>query len=122
MLGERKYKNLIMLAPTNDISNLKEVQGKQERERLAIQSARNTVQVAEQALKLNDQILIMEQPVRVDEMAELSELSKKRLRKLVKSCPLARKINIGFSRPDILTSREKKKEVGPTTEEWMEST
>ena len=109
MLGERKYKNLIMLGPTNDISNLKEVQGKQERERLAIQSARNTVQVAEQALKLSDQVLIMEQPVRVDKMAELSELSKKKLRKLVKSCLLACKINIGFSRPDILTSREKKK-------------
>jgi hypothetical protein len=51
----------------------------------------------------------MEQPVRVDEMAELSELSKKKWRKLVKSCPLACKINIGFSRPDILTSREEKK-------------
>ena len=36
LLGERKYKNLIMLAPSNDISNLKEYQGKQERERLAI--------------------------------------------------------------------------------------
>ena len=44
------------------------------------------------------------------------------MRELVKSCPLAGKIKIGFSRPDILTSREKKKEVGPTTEEWMEST
>ena len=111
LLGERRYKNLIILAPSNDISNLKEVQGKQERERLAIQSARNTVQVAEQALKSVDQVLIMEQPVRVDEMADLSELSKNKLRELVKSCPLAGKIKIGFSRPDILTSSEKKKEV-----------
>ena len=53
----------------------------------------------------------MEQPVRVDEMADLSELSKNKLRELVKSCPLAGKIKIGFSRPDILTSSEKKKEV-----------
>ena len=51
MLGERKYKNLIMIAPTNDISNLREVRDRKERERLAVLSARNTLRVAEKALE-----------------------------------------------------------------------
>ena len=42
-LGERVYTNLILLAPTNDISNLRDIEGKRERERLAVQSAKNTI-------------------------------------------------------------------------------
>ena len=110
-LGERKYSNLILLAPTNDISNLKEIKSKTERERLAVQSAKNTIQVAEEALKSVEEVLIMEQPIRVDDMAELSELSKRKLREFAKTCPLAGRIKVGSSRPDIICSDEKKKEV-----------
>ena len=111
LLGERKYANMIMLAPTNDITNLKEVQGKEERERLAIESAKNTLRIAEKALESVDQVLIMEQPVRVDSLAKLSEFSKSKLREFARSCPLAGRIRIGSSRPDILNSDEKKAEV-----------
>ena len=111
LLGERNYTSMIMMAPTNDITNLKQVDGKQEQEKMAIQSARNTLQVAEMALKSVEKVLIMEQPVRLDEMAELSELSKLKLRDLVKNCPQAGRIRIGCSRPDILTTEKKKTEV-----------
>jgi hypothetical protein len=110
-LGEREYTNLILLAPTNDITNLREIVSKKERERLAVQSAKNTIRVAEEALKSVEKVLIMEQPLRVDDMAELSEFSKRKLRELAKSCPLAGRIKIGSSRPDIISSDEKKKEV-----------
>jgi hypothetical protein len=53
----------------------------------------------------------MEQPVRVDSLAKLSEFSKSKLRELARSCPLAGRIKIGSSRPDILNSDEKKTEV-----------
>ena len=111
LLGERKYSSMIMLAPTNDITNLKEVQSKQERERLAVESAKNTLTIAEKALESVDRVLIMEQPVRVDSLAELSEFSKSKLREFVRSCPLAGRIKIGSSRPDILNNEEKKTEV-----------
>ena len=110
-LGEREYTNLILLAPTNDITNLREIVSRKERERLAVQSAKNTIRVAEEALKSVEKVLIMEQPLRVDDMAELSEFSKRKLRELAKSCPLAGRIKIGSSRPDIISSDEKKKEV-----------
>ena len=111
LLGERKYTNLILIAPTNDISNLKQVKGKQEREKLAIQSAKNTVEIAERALKSVEKVLIMEQPIRLDEMAKMSEFSKSKLREFVKSSPMAGRIKIGSSRPDILSTEEKKVEV-----------
>ena len=111
LLGERKYKNLIMIAPTNDISNLREVRDKKERERLAVLSAKNTMRVAEKALESVEQVLIMEQPVRVDDMADLCELSRSKLKELARSCPMAGRIRIGSSRPDILGSEEKKAEV-----------
>ena len=110
-LGEREYTNLILLAPTNDITNLREIVSRTERERLAVQSAKNTIRVAEQALKSVETVLIMEQPLRVDDMAELSEFSKRKLREFAKSCPLAGRIKIGSSRLDIISCDEKKKEV-----------
>ena len=111
LLGERKYTNLILIAPTNDITNLREVQTRQERERLATLSAKNTIKVAEEALKSVEEVLIMEQPARVDDMSSLSELSKKKLREFAQSCPLAGRIRIGSSRPDILNCEERKIEV-----------
>ena len=111
LLGERNYTNLIVLAPTNDISNLQDVNSKQEQERLAVQSARNTVNVALEALKSVEKVLIMEQPARVDKMSELSEFSKKKLREFVASCPKAGSIKIGSSRTDIVASKEKRAEV-----------
>ena len=111
LLGERKYANLIMLAPTSDITNLKEIPSKKERERLAIESARNTVKIAEKALESVELVLIMEQPVRVDALAQLSEFSKGKLREFAQSCPLAGRIRIGASRSDILNSEKKKTEV-----------
>ena len=111
LLGERKYTSLIMMAPTNDITNLKQVRSKQEQEKLAIQSARNTIQVAVMALKSVEKVLILEQPIRLDEMAGLSEFSKLKLREFAKSCPQAGRIKIGSSRPDILNTEKKKTEV-----------
>ena len=108
LLGERRYASLILIAPTNDISNLREVESRQERERLATLSAKNTLKVAEEALKSVEDVLIMEQPARVDDMAELSEFSKLKLREFARSCPLAGRIRIGSSRPDILNSEKKK--------------
>ena len=111
LLGERKYTNLIVMAPTSDITNLKDIKSKHERERLAAQSAKNTVRLAEQALNSVNEVLIMEQPVRVDMMADLSHYSKTKLREFVQASQLASKIKIGSSRPDILTSEAKKAEV-----------
>ena len=111
LLGERSYTNLIMLAPTNDISNLRDMGSRQEQERLAVQSARNTVNIAEKALKSVEKVLIMEQPARVDKMADLSELSRKKLREFVESCPLAGRIKIGSNRADIVANPEKRLEV-----------
>ena len=111
LLGERRYKNMILMAPTNDISNLREIETSEEKERLAIQSAWNTILVAEEALVSVEEVLIMEQPVRVDEMAELSEFSKSKLREFARSSRLAGKIRIGFSRADCCTTERQKKEV-----------
>ena len=47
----------------------------------------------------------------MDSLAKLSEFSKSKLRELARSCPLAGRIKIGSSRPDILNSEEKKTEV-----------
>ena len=117
LLGERNFTNLILLAPTNDISNLHDVGTKQEQERLAVQSAKNTVNIAMEALKSVEKVLIMEQPARVDKMAELSEFSKKKLREFAASCPKAGSIKIGSSRTDIVASKEKRAEVfGKPTE------
>ena len=74
-------------------------------------SAKNTVKVAEEALKSVEEVPIMEQPARVDDMSELSVLSKGKLREFIRSCPLAGRIRIGSSRPDILSSEKKKTEV-----------
>ena len=93
------------------ISNLQEAGSRQEQERLAVQSARNTVKIAEKALQSVEKVLIMEQPARVDKMADLSEFSRKKLRELVESCPLAGRIKIGSNRADIVANQEKRSEV-----------
>ena len=95
----------------NVLSNLQDVNSKQEQERLAVQSARNTVNIAVEALKSVEKVLIMEQPARVDKMSELSEFSKQKLREFVASCPKAGSIKIGSSRTDIVASKEKRAEV-----------
>ena len=102
---------MIMLAPTNDISNLRDVEGRQEQERLADQSARNTVKIAEKALESVDKVLIMEYPARVDKMADLSEFSRKKMRELVESCPMAGRIKIGSNRADIVANQKRRSEV-----------
>ena len=111
LLGERNYTNLILLAPTNDITNLEDIDNKQEQERLAAQSARNTVDIAVKALQSVEKVLIMEQPARVDNMAELSEFSKKKLREFVASCTKAGSIKIGSSQTHIVASKENRAEV-----------
>ena len=82
-----------------------------------MQSARNAVNIAMEALKSVEKVLIMEQPARVDRMAELAEFSKQKLREFVASCPKAGSIKIGSSRTDIVASKEKRVEVfGKPTE------
>ena len=111
LLGERRYSSLIMMAPSNDISNLREVESRQERERFATLSAKNTVKVAEEALKSVEKVLIMEHPTRVDDMSELSKFCKAKLREFARSSPLAGRLRIGTTRPDILNSERRKIEV-----------
>ena len=111
LLGERKYANLIMMAPTNDISNLREVGSRNEREALAIQSARNTLMVAEEALKSVKEVLIMEQPTRADELTELSEFSVSKLREFAASSRLAGRIRVGSNRSDCCTTEVQKTSV-----------
>ena len=108
LLGERKYSNLILIAPTNDISNLREVGSRKERERLAIQSARNTLWVAEEALKSVEEVLIMEQPTRADELAELSEFSASKLREFAGRSRMAGRIKVGSNRSDCCTTEDQK--------------
>ena len=60
------------------------------------------------SLKSVEKVLILEQPVRIDDMAGLSEFSKLKLREFAKNCPQAGRIKIGSSRPDILTTEEKR--------------
>ena len=114
LLGERRYQNLIMMAPCNDISNLVNIKSQQERENLASLSARNTVYVAEQALEkfpsLNE-VLIMEQPVRVDELADLSKLSISKLKEFARSSPLAGRIRIGYNQAELCKTKKQKKAV-----------
>ena len=114
LLGERRYKNLIMMAPTNDISNLDEISSQTERESLAILSARNTIYVAEQALEkftYLEEVLIMEHPVRLDGLAEMSKLSTIKMRELAQSSPLAGRIRIGSNQVAVCTSDQQKKDV-----------
>ena len=114
LLGERRYQNLIIMAPCNDISNLVNIKSQQERENLASLSARNTVYVAEQALEkfpsLNE-VLIMEQPVRVDELADLSKLSISKLKEFARSSPLAGRIRIGYNQAELCKTKKQKKAV-----------
>ena len=67
--------------------------------------------MAEKALESVEHVLIMEQPVRVDELAKLSEMSRSKLKELARSCPMAGRIKIGSSRPYMLNNEEKKTEV-----------
>ena len=111
LLGERKYKNMIMMAPTNDISNLGSISNQEERVQLAILSARNTIYVAEQALEkfsYLEEVLIMEQPTRVDDLADLSRLSTVKLRELAHTSPLAGRIRIGSNQSELCTTDEQK--------------
>ena len=111
LLGERRYKNLIIMAPTNDISNLDEITSQVEREHLAVLSARNTMYVAEQALEkfsYLEEVVIMEQAARVDGLAELSKLSTIKLRELAQSSPLAGRIRIGSNQVELCSSDQQK--------------
>ena len=114
LLGERNYQNLIMMAPSNDISNLVNIKSQQEREDLSSLSARNTVYVAEQAMERFPslkEVLIMEQPVRVDGLAELSKLSNTKLKEFARSSPLAGRIRIGYNQAELCTTEDQKKAV-----------
>ena len=111
LLGERMYSKMIMMAPTNDISNLVSISSQEEREHLAILSARNTIYVAEQALKKSNylqEVLIMEQPARVDNLAGMSNLSTTKLRELALTSLLAGRIRIGSNQSELCTTDEQK--------------
>ena len=117
LLGERRYENLILMAPTNDISNLKTIKSQEEREHLARLSAMNTVYVAEQAMEKFPslkEVLIMEHPVRVDNLAELSNLSNRKLRECARTSPLAGRMRIGSNQAESCNTEEQRKAVfGP---------
>ena len=111
LLGERPYKGLILLAPTNDITNLKTVANKEERDNLATRSARNTVRTAEEALRSHpslETVLIMEGPARVDGLLELSELRDQELKTVAGRSEFASKIKIGSNRSDLVATEEQK--------------
>ena len=113
LLGERPYRGLIILAPTNDISNLEKVKS-HEQNNLAARSAHNTVRLAEDAIRSSttlETVLIMEQPARVDNLAELSSYSATKLKEAVAKSEFSDRIKIGSNCSDKVTTEEKKQDI-----------
>ena len=97
LLAQREYTNLIIQAPCNDITNLRNIEDEDEKNALAEQSAFNTLATAEMALKdfpTLERVLVLEQPPRVDGLEELSSYSKFVLRGAVERSSLRNRIAV----------------------------
>ena len=114
LLGERPYKGLIVLAPTNDISNLENVSNQEDQVNLAGRSAMNTVRQAEDALRSSpslETVLILEQQTRVDKLTGLAEHSAAQMRDAVKKSEFAARIKIGSNRSEMVETEKQKQDV-----------
>jgi hypothetical protein len=103
LLGERPYKGLIILAPTNDIANLEKAPSQEKQGNLAARSAHNTVRLAEDSLRSSPTlkaVLILEQLTRVDRLAKLANYSTAKLKEAVKRSEFANQIKVGSNCAD----------------------
>ena len=112
LLKVREYSNLIMMAPCNDITNLKNItENKSVLYKRAEESSRNTLQVAENALQQFpslEQVVIMLRPPRADNLSDLSETSNFILTELHRQSRFSDRIVIGIHKSlyDITADRE----------------
>ena len=99
LLKVRPYRGAVMMAPCNDITNIKDL-GHEEQYKLAEMSAINTVSVARQALEAFpnlDKFLLLEYPPRADsnQLANLTEYANFCLRDTVEKSTLGSRIGVG---------------------------
>ena len=111
LLKERSYSSAIILAPCNDISNLREFSSPEEQRLMCSQSSRNTITTIENAL-MNfptlRKVVCVERPVRVDDMAELSQFSNSELRRLAQSSKFSSKIVVSSNKSELCRTEEEK--------------
>jgi hypothetical protein len=111
LLGERPYSSAIILAPCNDITNLRGFSSPEEQRLMASQSSRNTIRVIEDALRSYPtlrKIVCTERLVRVDDMAELSSYSNSELRRLAVASEFANMIVVSSNSSELCTTEEEK--------------
>ena len=99
LLSERKCTNLIVLTPSNNITNIKDLPEEQQNQ-MAVDTPLETLGVVEKALKDNPtlkKVVIVELPPRADcdRLAELTEFSNFVLKGAVKNSEYRNKISIG---------------------------
>ena len=98
LLKVRPYRGAVMMAPCNDISNLKDLEH-EEQYKMAEKSAHNTVAVVRKALETFpslDKFLLLEYPPRADsnQLADLTEYANFCLRETVDKSGLGSRIGI----------------------------
>ena len=111
LLKERSYSSAIIMAPCNDISNLSELSSPEEQRLMGSQSSRNTIKTIENALRnfpTLRKVVCVERPIRVDDMAELSEFSNSELRRLAQTSEFASRITVSSNRAELCRSEEQK--------------
>jgi hypothetical protein len=98
-LRKRTYSSLILQAPCNDISNLRDLQTNTDMiYTLAEESSYNTIAVIEKALKENpslEQVTVLERLPRDDSLSDVSEYSNFVLRQLAEQHSMADRIVVG---------------------------
>jgi hypothetical protein len=114
LLSTREFTNLIIQAPCNDITNIKNVQNSYQRNSLAEQSSLNTVAIVEKALtefSYLERVLILERPPRVDGLEELSDFSNKILRGAVQNSRMRNRIVVRSLKSLQLTTEDRKVDI-----------
>ena len=104
LLKERSYSSAIIMAPCNDISNLREFSSPVEQRLMSSQSSINTITTIENAIRNNPtlrKIVCVERPIRVDDMAELSEFSNSEFRRLAQASKFASRITVSSKRAEL---------------------
>ena len=99
LLKVRPYRGAVMMAPCNDITNIKDL-GHKEQYEMAEKSANNTVAVVKEALEAFpnlDKFLLLEYPPRADsyQLANLTEYANFGLRETVHKSGLGSRIGVG---------------------------
>ena len=91
----REHSHLIVGAPVNDITNIGDIESKEEQLNLAIKSSENCIAIAERALKefpLLEKVVIPERLPRADYLSDLSEFSNFVLRSLAEKSKMKARI------------------------------